>query len=589
MRDRWITDWPTSQRFPHYTRANAGEVLADPVSPLGWTFGWDAGIVAGYRSGLIRCGAYEASDFDADHPESVALFGGYFYINLSAIRMQGVRNPAATVELLDQAFFGDHPDVPPYVAHPDDDKPHLVPAIESHTAWVMSGDPWAELDHDKAAAASLRATRGDLASLPDDGLLQRARQVQAQLAHLFEQHVVSGSSSAVAPGLLGAVAAALDEPGLPMAVLSSLGQVDSADANYALWHLSRLVRNEPQLVAAFDDGVDGLVEQIASPELSAEWSAFVGAWNEFLDEFGSRGPDEWDLRSPTWETHPLLALAALDRVRLQSDAESPQLRHAARAAEREALVASARDRLAGDAATLALLDAGLLAGRMMAHRERTKTTIVRVLHEARMAFRELGARHGHDDLVFQLLDSELDAYVADPDLFTNRLEARHAEWRELFALEPPFIIADATVPPLSQWARRDARRVETAAAGTVLTGVAGSPGRARGIARVILEPGDPGDLQPGDVLVAPNTDPSWTPLFMSAAAVVVDVGGQISHAVIVSRELGVPCVVSVTAATQRIADGAMIEVDGSSGSVTIVSLPTHRPGPHPDPHPESDS
>jgi phosphoenolpyruvate synthase/pyruvate phosphate dikinase len=70
--------------------------------------------------------------------------------------------------------------------------------------------------------------------------------------------------------------------------------------------------------------------------------------------------------------------------------------------------------------------------------------------------------------------------------------------------------------------------------------------------------------------VAPCTDPSWTPLFMTSAAVVVNVGGQISHAVIVSRELGVPCVVSVTDATERIRDGAFIEVDGDTGVVTIV-------------------
>ena len=109
-----------------------------------------------------------------------------------------------------------------------------------------------------------------------------------------------------------------------------------------------------------------------------------------------------------------------------------------------------------------------------------------------------------------------------------------------------------------------------AAVGTVLSGVAGSPGIARGLARVVLEPADPGALAPGDVLVAPNTDPSWTPLFMAAAGVVVDVGGQISHAVIVSRELAVPCVVSVTDGTRAIPDGALIEVDGTSGTVTIL-------------------
>lgn len=562
MRDRWITDWPTSQRFPHYTRANAGEVLADPVSPLGWSFGWDGGIVAGYKAGLIRIGAYEESDFDPQYPESVACFGGYFYINLSAIRMQGVRNPAATVAALDQAFFGDHPDVPAYIPHPDDEKAHLTAGIDTHTAWIMSGVAWPELDDDKAQAALLRGSRGDISRYTDAQLVERARLVQSKLAHLFSQHVVSGSSAAVAPGLLGVVAEAIGEPSLPMVLLSSIGDVDSADANYALWNLSRMVRNDPQMNAAFDAKLDESVLHLNS--------FFIGAWNEFIVEFGSRGPDEWDLRSPTWETHPQLLLAALDRVRLQSDEESPHLRHQQKAAERDALIANARVALADKPEVAPLLDLGLGAGKMMAHRERTKTSIVRVLHEARIAFRELGRRHGHDELIFQVLDEELDEYIANPSSFTEKLTTRHREWRELFELEPPFIIANATVAPLDQWARKNAIAVEVAQPGDQLVGVAGSPGIARGIARVVLDPGEPGDLDPGDILVAPCTDPSWTPLFMTSAAVVVNVGGQISHAVIVSRELGVPCVVSITNATQRIPNGAMIEVDGTTGVVTIL-------------------
>ncbi|MAW92418.1 MAG: phosphoenolpyruvate-utilizing protein, partial [Acidimicrobiaceae bacterium] len=80
-------------------------------------------------------------------------------------------------------------------------------------------------------------------------------------------------------------------------------------------------------------------------------------------------------------------------------------------------------------------------------------------------------------------------------------------------------------------------------------------------------------LGTGDILIAPLTDPSWTPLFVPAEAVVVDVGGQMSHAVIVSRELGMPCVVAVTNATQVIRDGSRIRVDGSSGVITILDVP----------------
>ena len=86
---------------------------------------------------------------------------------------------------------------------------------------------------------------------------------------------------------------------------------------------------------------------------------------------------------------------------------------------------------------------------------------------------------------------------------------------------------------------------------------------------MILDPADPRDIQPGDVLVAPITDPAWTPLFLGAAAVVVDVGAQQSHAAIVARELGIPAVVSVTGASHTIADGTWLDVDGDRGVVTV--------------------
>jgi pyruvate,water dikinase len=85
-----------------------------------------------------------------------------------------------------------------------------------------------------------------------------------------------------------------------------------------------------------------------------------------------------------------------------------------------------------------------------------------------------------------------------------------------------------------------------------------------------MDPADAVDLEPGEVLVAPITDPAWTPLFLPSAAVVVNVGALMSHAVIVSRELGIPCVVSVEEATSRIPNGALVEVDGTAGTVTIL-------------------
>ena len=275
----------------------------------------------------------------------------------------------------------------------------------------------------------------------------------------------------------------------------------------------------------------------------------------------------------------MLALAALDRVRFQSDDESPQLRHDAVAAKREETTAEVRAKVADDEELSGMVEAALIAANMMAYRERTKTTIVKVIHEGRMVFRELGRRHAEAgdiadaDHVFLLLEKELDEFIADPASFRDTLVQRAADYEALWDLEPPFIIRDGIVPPLSEWERRtEAPAKEQAGAGTEIVGVSGSPGLVRGTARVVLDPGDPTALDPGDILVAPYTDPSWTPLFMTAGGVVVDVGGQISHAVIVSRELGLPCVISATDATGRIPDGATIEVDGDTGTVTVIEL-----------------
>jgi pyruvate,water dikinase len=89
---------------------------------------------------------------------------------------------------------------------------------------------------------------------------------------------------------------------------------------------------------------------------------------------------------------------------------------------------------------------------------------------------------------------------------------------------------------------------------------------------VVRDAGDPVGLEPGDVLVAPQTDPSWVPLFVPAAAVVVNVGAMGSHAMIVSRELGIPCVVSVADATDMIPDGAIVTVDGNAGTVSVDAV-----------------
>jgi phosphoenolpyruvate synthase/pyruvate phosphate dikinase len=86
-------------------------------------------------------------------------------------------------------------------------------------------------------------------------------------------------------------------------------------------------------------------------------------------------------------------------------------------------------------------------------------------------------------------------------------------------------------------------------------------------ARVILDPGE-ASLEPGEILVAPSTDPGWTPLFLTAGGLVMEMGGPMSHGAIVAREYGIPAVVGVPDATEHIETGQRITVDGSAGEVT---------------------
>lgn len=575
MEERWITDRVPSRVFPHYTRANAGEVLPEPVSPLGWTFVWEGGVVKGCRDGFITFGVVDYGEYATpDHPEAFGSFGAYLYNPLALTRLMGARMPGASPSAIDDAYFDPRDDVPPYKEEPWHQSERHAAKLGEAMAWVMSGVPIPELDVERDLAARFRAERPDLATLPDAALVARARSLQPYVQQMFEHHVWTSLGASLGPGAIGAITAALGDPTAAVRLVAGIGDVDSAAPSWAMWDLSRLVASSPGLSALFDAGTGGLTDRLQAAG-TADAVTFLTAFEAFLTEFGSRGPNEWDLRAHTWETHPQLALAAIERMRLAPDSSSPREGHGAAVAEREQLTAQIREQLAGDGATLATFDAAMASAAVwLAGRERTKTTVIRVIGEIRMCFVELGRRmvdRGVLDQagqIWMLLADELDAFRFDPERFTEVLRGRERDYLELFELEPPFIV-DTEVPPLSAWKRRADRKLDPVPAGTVLTGTAGSGGVATGRARVIHDPSDPSSLEPGDVLVAHSTDPAWTPLFVPAGAVVASVGAMGSHTMIVSRELGIPCVVSVEDAPLRIPDGAMVTVDGTAGTVTV--------------------
>jgi len=587
----WILNDTPSKVYPLYSRANVGEVFPDPISPLNATTGFLANLEPGWRAAYVACGVWDHDVYDA-HVEHnpIACFGGYLFINMSLMRLFGVRVPGFSPEAVDVQYFGDMPGIPSYESEA---RPFDVSEEWSARAgaWlvgdVLGASDLGSLDKERAEVRAEIAARPDLASLSDAELAARITSWNAMFERLFQTHIEVSLKAGIGLGAVAQACAAMGVPELSLTLVAGIGDVDSAAASLQMWELGRMVAASPRLRAEFDAGVDGLLDRLrAAADGDPDTGMFVKALDRFLTDWAFRGPNEWELRCPTWGTDPSIALAALDRVRMADESASPLAAAPRAGAERREAADQLQAALAGNDEVLGQFNAALHAAELWCRgRERQRTTVAMLVHEQRLTALEL-ARRGvaagmieRPEQIFMLLADELDEYVAalggsggggDAAKLGATLADREARYFELFDYEPPFVIAGAP-PPLEEWARRsEAAPAATLAPGEAIQGVGGCPGTARGTARVVLDPSDPSQLGPGDVLVAPITDPSWTPLFLPAVAVVVEVGSPFSHAAIVSRELGIPCVVSAGAATQRIPDGATVEVDGTAGTVTLI-------------------
>lgn len=544
----WETDNPPSEQWPLYTRGNVGEVFPEVVLPFTWDLIGKAA-EDGWREAFVKMGLVAPGDF-SDNEDMIILgvFGGYCYINASYVRLLGVRAPGGDVATIDAMFFGES-DAPAYEKSKGDKSLGASLKLGKTVLRLLGTKELPDMERDKVKVDRFIAKYpGDDASNAE--LMSYCRSFAPFFQHLFARHIDNTFSAALVLGAMGDLVVKVDKADKLVSLLGGIGDIESAAPSSAMWKLSRL---EPES----DEYAEGFAD--------------------FLAEFGTRGPNEWDLGSDPWNFRPGLATAAIDAMRSADDAHEPGTQRERLSTERDVAVDEVRsamnkiDRFQFDkayAATVLYSQA----------RERSKTTVIKALHSARRAQAVLAERAAANGGVADRWKScvlnveEFEAYLDDPAAFIDTIAERVALHERLSGLEPPFIVNGA-VPEVDTWESRAAGGTQLEP-GATMQGIGGCPGVARGRARVVLDPGDPRGLGPGDVLVAPITDPSWTPLFLAAEAVVVDVGAVMSHAVIVSRELGIPCVVSAVGATRMIPDGAEIEVDGNTGVVTLVETPT---------------
>ena len=180
-------------------------------------------------------------------------------------------------------------------------------------------------------------------------------------------------------------------------------------------------------------------------------------------------------------------------------------------------------------------------------------------------------------LSFEEVRSALLALVDSPQTLHERIAERKATAAHYATIQPPLVLGTLPVgPPPDDPGTRAALRFfgtppQPSGDPNTITGAAGSPGKVRGRVKVIRTLNEAGKLSKGDILVTETTAPSWTPLFATAAAIVTDAGGILSHCAVVAREYAIPAVVGTYTATHRLQDGMQIEVDGDNGLVRFIA------------------
>jgi pyruvate,water dikinase len=366
---------------------------------------------------------------------------------------------------------------------------------------------------------------------PADPPLVRLAQAREMLRRSMRRHMLA---SLVAQGCydqVAGLAAAAGLPGLELSLMTGYGGMEETRISADLWDVSR-------------------------GRLALE---------EFLRRHGFHGPSEGQLASRPWREDRRAIEDICRTYRRMGDDEHPRARERRQIetrleAERRLLAALPPAHRLAARITLRV------AARYLPLREVGKASFLQSVDAGRAAARQIGdellraGRLAEREDVFFLTMDEITAEPA-PDL-AGRAGGRRLQHADYLELQLPERWV-GTPEPVRRGAHGGQDR-------TGVTGVPVSPGVAEGRARVVDDPDDVAEFEPGDILVCETTDPSWVVLFQLAGAVVIDVGGAMSHGAIVARELGLPCVINTRTGTSVIADGDRIRVDGTAGRVDIL-------------------
>lgn len=558
----WLTQIRPVTRRPHYTydglrdqpaiwtRGNTCEVMPEPLQPMDWNFS---------RRGcndLLEQGWKIAGSPVLPGVQRAGLFDGRLYLDASVMQWEAWSGIGLLPERFNALMGGHQPAIavtPPSWQERLRRFGNLLRYLRRAPALARRGD---------AEVAAVRALARELRDVP---LPREGQEIGQLLRRLFkpvrESHgmfFLQGSGGGSLSLLLDTLERAFpgESEALGAALLAGGEPSITAAQGYALLELARHAARLPDPARPLDN------------------PGFAAAFAAFLDDYGHRGHYETYVRSPRWWEEPERLLEQLPGL---AGVDVATLRERQQAAARGAWERVGREmpfwrRLFLRAQVRA-------ANRDCNRREAARSAMIALLATARRLWLLIGERLAGEGAlarpedIFFLTPGEVERYVngltpaaglrARVDDRAERFAAWQAvtprEWLLLGHAE----VSAAEPRPVPQVASSG----PGGAVAGVFRGVATGTGVARGKVRRLRHPAEGLGLQPGEILVAPSTDPGWVPLFLKAGGLVVETGGYMSHGAIVAREFALPAVVNLPGILEALQDGDAVEVDGLRGEV----------------------
>jgi pyruvate,water dikinase len=510
-----------------WTRVNAAEALPGVITPLTWTFYAPVAEIS-IRTAFAELGVLRRSEIGwPDDPDQrfIGVFRGRAAINLDQFRAMADRSPGQSGDAMEREFFGTV-------------RPGVTSApMRSRYAFVAAKTPKAAFSvKRRLVALEAEADAWWHRTIDDPRAAEpaRARAAFREAADLFTRVMVPHTiGTMLAPASftqLAQLAAKAGHPGLELRLVTGQS-VDETAWLDQLWNVAH-----------------------GGGELTA-----------FVNRHGYHGPDEGELSAHSWREDAAPLEAMIQRYRTLPPEDAPaavELRRSAEAKEAEQTFLAALPALRRPGGRTLL--------RIVRHfvplRETGRSAFLRAVDGARASARSVGIHLADtgvlkdpDDVFFLTMDELCgDAPDGAADLVAER--------RALFAEHQTVRLPDA-------WTGRPepvpAAEMDPSAT-VALTGFAVSPGVIEGPVRVIHRADELDTLNPGEILVCPFTDPSWSVGMVIAAGLAIDVGGPLSHGAIVARELGVPCVINTRTGTEVLRTGDLVRLDGGAGTVTRI-------------------